>query len=381
MSALDAGQCPPAPIIIRPSPNMTHLLPRALIALSLSVAAHADVLLGPVRNQANGQDYYLLAPTSWLGAEIEAQRLDGHLAVIESAAENQWIADTFRSLAPRFWIGYSDALVEGEFRTVDGRPTTFKNFARNQPDNIRNEDYVEMLTGTPTLDNGVWNDRNEVTVLHALVKVAPLPDVLAGPIRNPANGSSYYLLSDSFWHRAQAKARALGGNLATVSSEEENAWILSTFGNWAAPQPVLLWVGYTDEGQEGSFHWISGEANRYSNWRGGEPNNGLDGEHYVHLWPDGTWNDYGAHAPVGIQHLRLGVVEIDRPVLDVRVTEVELKWNARFGKLYQVQESLGAGSEWVDSGQPHLGKDSFLTIKVPVPAESPSRLFRVVELP
>lgn len=77
--------------------------------------------------------------------------------------------------------------------------------------------------------------------------------MLTGPVRNPANGSTYYLLSDSSWLRAQAKARALGGNLATVSSEAENEWISSTFGKWDVAQPAILWIGFTDEAQEGSF--------------------------------------------------------------------------------------------------------------------------------
>lgn len=308
--------------------------------------------------------------------------MEGHLAVIETAAENQWIADTFRPFSVGFWIGYNDSLVEGEFRAVDGTRPSFRNFAPNQPDNAGDEDYVQMLTGSATLNNGVWNDRTAVSVLAGLVEVSALPEVLAGPIRNPANGSSYYLLSDSSWLRAQAKARALGGNLATVSSQAENEWILSTLGRWDVAQPAILWIGFTDEAQEGSFRWISGEANRYSNWRGGEPNNAVGGENYVNMWPDGTWNDYASQGAIGIEYLHLGVVEIDRPVLEIRVSEVELNWNARFGKLYQVQQLASApGSQWTDSGQPYLGKDGFITIKVPVPTEGTGSLFRVVELP
>lgn len=352
-----------------------HRLP-ALVAVILSVSVSADVMVGPVRNPTNGHDYYLIEPTSWLGAQIEAQRMDGHLAVIETAAENQWIADTFNRFGVGFWIGYHDSRVEGQFRAVNGTLSTFRNFAPNQPDNDQGEDYVEMWVG------GVWNDRNAVSVIPGLVEVAPLPEILAGPVRNPSNGSTYYLLSDSSWLRAQAKARALGGNLATISSESENAWVLASFGSWDPAQPAILWIGFTDEGQEGSFRWISGEANRFVNWRGGEPNNALGGENYVNMWPDGTWNDFAARGEVGIEYLRLGVVEVDRPVLEIRVTEVELNWNARFGKLYQVQQlATATGAQWTDVGQPYLGKDGFLTIKVPVPADGAGGLFRVVELP
>lgn len=66
----------------------------------------------------------------------------------------------------------------------------------------------------------------------------------------------------------------------------------------------------------------------------------------------------------------------------MQVSEVELRWNARFGKLYQMQQRTDlAGSDWTDSGQPFLGKDGLLTTRVPVPADGVGRLFRVVEQP
>lgn len=60
--------------------------------------------------------------------------------------------------------------------------------------------------------------------------------MLTGPILSPINGSTYYLLSDSSWKKAQAKARELGGNLATVASLAENDWIVATFGNWGCTE-------------------------------------------------------------------------------------------------------------------------------------------------
>lgn len=360
---------------------MTQFTLAALVCLT--VTANAGILVGPVRNQASGHDYYLIDQNSWLGAEIEAQRMDGHLAVIETAEENLWVSSTFRSFSTRFWLGYSDTLVEGTVRTVDGRKTTFRNFLPGQPDNANgHEDFVEMWADN---GNGRWNDWHELGVLPGLVEVSSLPDVLAGPIRNPANGSTYYLLSDSSWARAQAKAVELGGNLVTVSSKEENDWLLSRFMNWDAPRPCILWIGLTDEGQEGTFRWVSGEPVRFQSWATGEPNNFLVngvGENYSHISPNGTWNDLTSQGFFGVERLRLGVVEIDRPVLDVRVSELELRWNTRFGKLYQLQGRADVnGSEWADFAQPFQGKDGFVTNRVALPADGTNRLFRVVELP
>ncbi len=54
------------------------------------------------------------------------------------------------------------------------------------------------------------------------------------------------------------------------------------------------WIGLTDQVQEGTFEWTSGETfdpNVFSGFSGTEPNNGGGIEHYVTLSQDGTWSD------------------------------------------------------------------------------------------
>src|SRR5213594_729280 len=46
--------------------------------------------------------------------------------------------------------------------------------------------------------------------------------ILAGPIVNPLNGHSYYLLSQNTWSNAEAEAVALGGHLATIRNAAED---------------------------------------------------------------------------------------------------------------------------------------------------------------
>jgi len=51
---------------------------------------------------------------------------------------------------------------------------------------------------------------------------------LAGPVVNPANGHTYYLLSQSSWSDAEAEAVNLGGHLATIRNAGEQQWVFST---------------------------------------------------------------------------------------------------------------------------------------------------------
>ncbi|ACK68026.1 C-type lectin domain protein [Rippkaea orientalis PCC 8801] len=113
--------------------------------------------------------------------------------------------------------------------------------------------------------------------------------------------SQYFLTTLDTWTGAQAQAQAIGGNLVTVNDLEEHQFLLDTFGT-AEP----LWIGFTDQDEEGIFKWISGESVTFTNWVLAEPNNAGGGEDYtvmnVHL--PGGWNDAS-----GTESLR-GIIEV-----------------------------------------------------------------------
>jgi len=104
---------------------------------------------------------------------------------------------------------------------------------------------------------------------------------------NPANGHSYQRFDTAVdWPTAKNACASLGGHLATITSQAENDWIQSSFG-------TEVWLGGTDEAQEGTWKWITGEEWSYSNWYSGEPNDYRGGEDYLQQYVDGTWNDNG----------------------------------------------------------------------------------------
>ncbi|MEM8525736.1 MAG: T9SS type A sorting domain-containing protein [Bacteroidota bacterium] len=118
------------------------------------------------------------------------------------------------------------------------------------------------------------------------------------------------------WEDARVAAEArtlngLNGYLATVTSQEENDFILSKLEGQG-------WMGASDVEQEGNWKWVTGpEAGttfwiegvttegQYSNWADGEPNNFVfnngEDEDYAHFLTDGAWNDFpiGASSVVG----------------------------------------------------------------------------------
>jgi hypothetical protein len=123
--------------------------------------------------------------------------------------------------------------------------------------------------------------------------VAVASAVLAGPIVNPANGHSYFLLPPDTWTASEAEAEAMGGTLATIRSSAENSWVFDTFGSGLASGGAL-WVGYRRTSVGGPFSWVSGETATYTNWAPGEPN--FPDEQFTYLLPSGNpiagqWNN------------------------------------------------------------------------------------------
>lgn len=196
--------------------------------------------------------------------------------------------------------------------------------------------------------------------------------ILVGPVVNPANGHSYYLLSQNTWSNAEAEAVSLGGHLATIRNAEEQNWVFSTFGSYHG----ALWIGLTDREKVFSFTWTSGEPLRYTNWSDTEPDNGTGGiEYYTHMWPEGIqganpppagkWNDYAnvndiwgfplfgvaEVSPASTVRVSLSAsadVAVAKPVEDLAVsasigpevrafTAIELSWASETNKVYRIQ--------------------------------------------
>lgn len=131
---------------------------------------------------------------------------------------------------------------------------------------------------------------------------------VTGPIVNPSNGYSYYLLTPDTWTNSEAEAVSMGGHLATVNNLSENNWILNTFGPIVGNSGPNIWIGLYDpilnDGagaqHAADFIWSSGAPVTFTNWGPGEPDNSAywGGEYYTILevvpfeaLAPGVWND------------------------------------------------------------------------------------------
>jgi hypothetical protein len=124
-------------------------------------------------------------------------------------------------------------------------------------------------------------------------------------------GSHYYLsTTKASWPIADLNCRLAGGDLATINSASENAFVYDAVRAWMNPMEHVL-IGLTDWGRSSNdWAWRSGEPVRYANWRPGEPNN-YHGEYFgMIVANDGRWND------VSQQHAYHYVMETDHEMAE-----------------------------------------------------------------
>jgi hypothetical protein len=89
---------------------MKNILALGIVALLGAASVNAQILTSAY-NPATGHTYYLLAQSTWSVAESQAIALGGHLATINDAAEDNWVAITlsnFGGVQRGLWIGLTD---------------------------------------------------------------------------------------------------------------------------------------------------------------------------------------------------------------------------------------------------------------------------------
>lgn len=113
--------------------------------------------------------------------------------------------------------------------------------------------------------------------------------------QRPGNGHWYQRVElPMTWTDADAACRALGGHLATIDSAEENRWVHGWFA-----QTSVCWLG-ARRGDDGLWHWVTGEPFTWTNWAEGEPSDTDGGEQYLNFGSSvltffrkaDAWNDH-----------------------------------------------------------------------------------------
>lgn len=133
-------------------------------------------------NPANGHQYILSEPDTWLGAQAQAEALGGNLVTINDGSENAWLRQMFPLQA---WIGLNDSPIygntEGEFRWLNGA-STYTNWYPGEPNNGGVNPIEEDFVQTRADLGGQWHDRINDLTQPGIIEIDP--QALARPIVN-----------------------------------------------------------------------------------------------------------------------------------------------------------------------------------------------------
>jgi hypothetical protein len=116
---------------------------------------------------------------------------------------------------------------------------------------------------------------------------AAAPQKPGRPADAVAFGGHWYKVfeADCSWHEKKARCEAMGGYLACIETEKEQAFIAELADG------QYLSLGATDEKEEDTWTWINGAEFVPFGWMGGQPNNYGDDEHYLATYDGGEWVD------------------------------------------------------------------------------------------
>jgi hypothetical protein len=158
--------------------NYPKMLRASTVILASSLASAQQVTWqdNPISGKVVGLTY---GTSGWNAAEAQAVAYGGHLVTIRSAAENQWLKNSFASVwaAPNTngpWIGFSDAQVEGQWRWSSNEPVSFPSpWGAGEPNNASGiEDWGHF--GAAGSGWG-WNDAQEGSAFRSLIELQQRP--------------------------------------------------------------------------------------------------------------------------------------------------------------------------------------------------------------
>jgi len=117
----------------------------------------------------SGSTYFAICdPQPWQSAATACAAAGYEIGSIRSSSENDFLQDLHLSVGisaqtncsddcRRFWLGYNDIALEGDFVWEDGYTGTFTNWYGPEPNNQGNQDCA-LLDAQPDGRNGQWDD-------------------------------------------------------------------------------------------------------------------------------------------------------------------------------------------------------------------------------
>lgn len=218
-------------------------------------------------------------PTDWATAEQGCNKIDGHLADIQSAIDNDNVFGACKE--KRCWVGLNDRAAEGTYQWTDGTSldeVAYKHWAQGEPSNTQysassewgeiDEDcvYIHGKSYPDSAKQSFWGDH-------------PCPQKMASVCQVPAQFTTQFFSGPADWATAEKTCQEHGGHLVHIQSFGENGRALEEC------EAERCWMGLNDQYREGDWQYSDQTALGlgYVNWVPGEPDDTM--------YPDGVDED------------------------------------------------------------------------------------------
>jgi len=225
----------------------------------------------------------LIGLESWKGnvwmRDIEVRRLNVAPAFDSAAVAKMLAGRWVRTNMDRAGDAYLMDLTADGTAVWIGDNTSVRGTWQVKPNNVEvdwNSRFKFMMT-LPTAEfadtlkgSATWPDGKSSDIVYERQIIASID---SNNLVETFNGHRYQFVPGSLtWKEAKAKAESLGGHLVTITSKEENEWLLRTYSNLLATLNRNIWLGAIEETPESGWKWVTGEPFSPIGWGPGEPN-------------------------------------------------------------------------------------------------------------
>lgn len=133
---------------------------------------------------------------------------------------------------------------------------------------------------------------NLLKLIVLCVGVLSMNSLVADKVEPPSDavafrGNHYkaFLDTNSTWWEAKFACDDIGGELVVIQNAKENEFVRRL------AQDNLIWLGGTDEFEEGVWTWDNGDEFKYKNWSKDQPSDASGHNFLVLDGKTGTWAD------------------------------------------------------------------------------------------
>ena len=196
-----------------------------------------------------------------------------------------------------------DLSVNGNHGTIFGGANYIPNYPFCSLTNVNGCDSTAILnliinqgdtsyTNITACDSLVWNGTTyDSSGTYFYNQNSDTLSISGYSFMGSSGNSNYYIsLNQKVWSDADSICNYHGGHLAVISDNYENSFIYSSINEY-------VWIGLSDEQNEGSFIWANSEPLIYTNWLPTQPDNYTDvgspnGQDYCFMNNlNGMWED------------------------------------------------------------------------------------------